>query len=94
MLQMLNYSLVEYTPQNTQIPVDGRCVLFARLDCAGAQNVALFCFHLHAHIQQTLTVLLKCQRVGQKAAIGKTYRYVVTAGWKLEHLSRAPRQHN
>lgn len=46
-------------------------MLHAKVDCAGVENVALFYFHLHAPIHQTLPVLLKCQCAGQEATIAK-----------------------
>lgn len=71
MLQMLYFSPVHST-EHTH-PCAKSSVLHAKVDCAGVENVALFFFYLHAPIQQTLTVLLKCHCAGQQATTGKTY---------------------
>lgn len=57
-LQTLNFS-PDHSTEHTN-PCGEGTMLRAKVDCAGAENVALLRFHLHAPIQQTLTVPLKC----------------------------------
>lgn len=59
MLQILNFSPAHFTEHAN--PCGEGSLLHAKVDCAGVENVALLHFHLHAPIQQTLNVLLKCQ---------------------------------
>lgn len=76
-LHILSFNPAQLHSTEYTNPCGKRSMLHAKIDCAGIKNAALFCFHLHAPIQGTLTALLKCHCEGQEATTGKTHREAV-----------------